>query len=297
MSLERSDAIRIAKALAAKLSAEPEKYAKIISAIPELDDSASCGPMYGPTPAPGDAVKALAAMHDVVNGMRQSGTNKPDPKSITDCSSFGDNCIMLGAFNPCSCTLDNGFHGITGPCVAPDMFTCGTPADPRVYKCQSGFTCGPVHSFGGCTGRFCQCDDGSCPNQQTDFNCPKFTCSGIEGGDHFNCKQPGQHGSFACLSSESEYYCAVNYLCDGASFHCQSSKFICEGQFVCENGDIYYCDNRFICEAGQAFTCGGNPFKCGLEEGDTFQCMPIPEFGPSQCEDVFQCVPSEAYLH
>ena len=290
MLLEHQAAMKLARKLAQKIGAEPEKFGEMARKAAQAPEGLACGLNYGPIPL-GAAGKALNFMHWAVNGVRPYPEEGGGELDSRDCErGYGDSCIRSGVFNPCDCTEHNGFTGlIAGVCVSPDIFTCGTPSAPKIFKCPSGFTCGSGgeerSTFGGCVDWYCQCDDGNCPNEHENFECPHFTCSGGEGRSSFDCKAPGQHGSFGCTSSGTDFNCAVEFGCVEAGFTCNAATFQCQGDFDCSNNEMYECSNVFICHLGPAFDCMDDPFTCSGH----FQCMPLTAFGDDQCYQTFNC--------
>jgi hypothetical protein len=304
MSLERKDAINLARALAARLGAEPEKWGKAIEKASRAPSANPCASSYGPLPH-GSAAKSLNLMHQAANGTNP--INRKDDYSPDSCTEFGDNCIEGGGYNPSECTSLNGFGGdvyctnpgggFSGYCISPDiymcspehMFTCHPP-----FKCNSPFNC--AAGFGGCneSSKYCQCADGECMNNQANFNCSNFVCS-AKGASEFGCHVPG--GDFRCRTTNSVFGCCVAFTCNEEPYNCEAGMHNCDGRFECQTDDYYNCANYFICH-NDSVKCY-DTFTCHSE----FVCIPLQGFANTDCEDenydcltVFNCG-LEAYHH
>jgi len=247
MLMERQAAMKLARKLAQKIGAEPEKFGEIARKAAPAPEGQVCGLHYSPIPL-GAAGKALNFMHYAVNGIRPypeeggDGTLRDAPCGEYECNGTYDaqKCGEGGEYYLSDCDEEAGY----GACPA-----CPTPwGCPSVFKCPSRFTCGS-NTFSGCGGVFWQQDQG-CPHGST-FNCPEFTCESLQ-------NQP-----YGCRT----FHCTSIYSCEGPK-DCATVP----AGYGCPAADKYNCPNDFECATFGG--CDEDHFECGQQTPDGFSCTP-----------------------
>lgn len=274
MSLERKDAINLAKVLAARLGAEPEKWGKAIEQASHVPTTNPCGANYGPL-LPGAALKTMNIMHAAVNGgnapiSEQESRDVPCDGYI--CNGVYDAIRCASSqqtYHLCSCQASNGFdcavHNQFDACCVvcpnPNEYGCGTFACDQgggLFKCLNGFRCSV---FGGCSSTFEQ-KNSQCPVIGGPFSCPSFQCSENEIGNDFGCTTTAVPPPFKCSQKFSCFEgSGGGHRCSGeAGFSCLASAwFNCWEHFDCSEVIKVIC-RTFNCDksGNEWFSCGGS---------------------------------------
>jgi hypothetical protein len=291
MSLERKDAINLARVLAARLGAEPEKWGKAIEQASRAPSANPCGANYGSLPH-GAASSAMSFMHEAVNETsihlispikaieRETGETSRRNRDMV----LG--CVETHQFDPIKCQYIHEFsecHPLPCPGMYPCMlsFTCNNTSTficdsmrfegcqpPESFDCHSRFAYGPRPGEGTCNENAHRCPNSSA----SAFTCPaNFSCR-----DNFYCNGTQTIPSFVCSDS---YDCTVSFSCSAPN----------ERAFGCSGVEqAYNCEDHFVCQ--NPFTCRSH--DCGTSndnDADTFNCLGHDCTHGFDCQDYHQC--------
>jgi len=293
MLMERQAAMKLARKLAQKIGAEPEKFGEIARKAAPAPEGQVCGLHYSPIPL-GAAGKALNFMHYAVNGIRpypeegggsgiDTGSTSPQENQRSD-----GTCVETHQYDPIKCKSLGQYSGYNPtpfpePCyidyICAARFVCD---DTRAFICEaiafkgcepSAFDCRTRFAYGPSPGT--PLIPVKCPNPvQGVYTCPaQFSCRAT-----FMCDAVSTSPKFACSDG---YDCHVKFGC-GAP---QGIAFDCPG-----GGQTYNCQDSFDCS---------NPFSCrnhdcgtsGDRDYDRFNCVIHGCISNFDCEDHHDCSP------
>ncbi len=295
MSLERKDAINLARVLAARLGAEPEKWGKAVEQASHVPRTNPCGASYSSIPH-GEAAHTLDSMLGAANGNNPVFGQTSDPyRNVTTRAqrrprTLNNACVEAHQFDPMKCVY---VHEFSPGEVSPYICNSAPYVCPSPFQCDSSRTficdefqfggCNPATSFD-CHTRFSYGTRPGTPISET--ICPAavnnvFTCP-----HSFSCRT-----SFSCDTASTthpHFECAENYDCH-VSFGCAAAAqvaFNCSApsqHYYCE--DIFICSNPFSCATHNCGTSGDHDF-------DDFKCDPtFGCVGTFSCEDWHECSP------
>jgi len=277
MLLEHQAAMKLARKLAQKIGAEPEKFGELARKAAQAPEGLACGLNYGPIPL-GAAGKALNFMHWAVNGVRpypEEGGGKTIPQHRSDGA-----CVEANDYDPIKCAeITKDFAAaLPDPCAhfyqCQPAFVCDSRLtficdnlkfgcdDPQTYDCD--FSCVTRFAYGPGPGRLCPGqEDHKCPDPNDSYECPSnFSCR-----DSFDCNA-STIPTFGCPDT---YDCYLSYGCIPGNVDCSGGA------------QVFNCPDVFGCTE---FNCRDH--DCG-SSADKFDCTRFHCTTSHDCDDAFEC--------